>query len=133
MALLVGAKMMLYLPDERQLLRGTSAQGSSALSDLLAARSRLDELFEATLVATPEVGGGGAYRIRLVPRASAEGVEELTITTRPPDFGIEAAEVLDGLGNRTQFRFKSLRRNRGVSEALFHFEPPPGTEIVDQP
>jgi len=132
-ALVVGNKMSLYLPEDRQLLRGTIAEGSSALSDLLAARSQLHELFEETLVATPDVGGGGAYRIRLVPRSSTGEVEAVTITTRPPEFGIEAAEVLDGLGNRTQFHFKSQRRNRGVSERLFHFEPPPGTEIVDQP
>ena len=49
----------------------------------------------------------------------------------PSSFEIETAEVLDAAGNVIRYRFLGLRRNRGVSPAAFHFEPPPGTEIID--
>ena len=34
-------------------------------------------------------------------------------------------------GQQTVWRFTNLRRNTTLEDALFHFEPPPGIEIVD--
>jgi outer membrane lipoprotein-sorting protein len=63
---------------------------------------------------------------------SEASLEELVLTLRPPQFAIEEVEVLDRAGNRMRYRFSDLRRNRGVEAALFDFEPPPGTEIIER-
>jgi outer membrane lipoprotein-sorting protein len=57
----------------------------------------------------------------------------VVLTLRPPAFSIEAAELIDEAGNRTSYVFSGIRRNRGVPEGAFAFEPPPGTEVVDEP
>jgi outer membrane lipoprotein-sorting protein len=65
-----------------------------------------------------------------VPLGEAEQFEEVLLLLRPPEFGIEAAEVLDAAGNRISYRFIALRRNRGIPERIFLFEPPPGTSVL---
>ena len=99
---------------------------------LLAGRDRIEALFTATLVATPSTGGQGSYRVRLVPKAVRGALTEVTLTLRPPAFSIEGAELLDETGNRTSYTFSNMRRNRGLPEGLFAFEPPAGTEVVDE-
>jgi outer membrane lipoprotein carrier protein len=131
LAIVRGGEALLYLPEDEQLIRGGEEWSQSLLAELLGGERELDELFEATLVATPEHGGNGDYRLRLVPRGRGEGFQEVTLDLRPPTFSIDRAEVLDEAGNRMRYRFRSHRRNRGVADELFVFVPPPGTEILD--
>lgn len=131
-ALLLGDRTALYLEDERLLSRGRLSAEEGLFPRLLAGRDRVDELFVATLVATPATGGKGSYRVRLVPKADRGALTEVTLTLRPPAFSIEGAELLDETGNRTSYTFSNMRRNRGLPDGLFAFEPPPGTEVVDE-
>jgi outer membrane lipoprotein carrier protein len=128
-ALVDGESTRLYLEEDRQLWEGR-LEDDALLATLLTGGERIDAGFEATLQATPKRGGRGAYRLRLVPRGGAESFRHVVLTLRAPGFGIEAAEVLDGAGNLMQYRFAKLRRNAGLSDTLFHFEPPPGTDVV---
>jgi outer membrane lipoprotein carrier protein len=131
-ALLLGNRTLLYLPEDHQLVRGRLSEDEGLLPSLLAGNRRLGEIFEATLAEGEAEAGRGSYRLRLVPIKRPEGFEEVTLTVRSPQFAIEEAGVLDGMGNRTRYEFRSVRRNRGLPESAFRFEPPPGTEIVDQ-
>lgn len=130
-AIVRGGEALLYLPEDEQLIRGGEEWSQSLLAQLLGGDGRLDELFEATLVATPEHGGGGNYRLRLVPRGQGEGFREVTLDLGLPTFSIENAEILDEAGNRMRYRFRSQRRNRGIADEMFVLVPPPGTEILD--
>ena len=99
---------------------------------LLAGGTRVEDLFAGTLVATPSTGGRGDYHLRLVPKGDAGSTSAVTLTLRPPSFSIEAAELIDETGNRTTYTFADVKRNRKLPDAVFGFEPPPGTEIVDE-
>lgn len=131
-ALLLGDRTALYLEDERTLSRGRLSGEQGSFPRLLAGGDRIDAFFAATLLSTPSTGGRGAYRLKLVPKADHGALTEVTLTLRPPTFAIEAAELLDETGNRTSYTFSNVRRNRGLPEGLFAFEPPPGTEVVDE-
>ncbi len=131
-ALIEGERSRLYLEEDEQLWEGELDRSEGLLPVLLAAEDRLDGLFEATLAAIP-ANRGEPYVLRLVPVESTESVEVVTLSVRPPKFAIEQAEVLDAAGNRIVYRFQSLKRNRGISASVFHFEAPPGTEIVTSP
>lgn len=133
LAILEGDRTTVYLPADRQVLRGKlTEENGGALHELLAGSGRIEELFVATLVAAPGKGAD-AYRLRLVPRGTKEGFEAVVLDVDPGSFAIRAAQVLDPSGSVLEYRFSGLRRNRGVSESAFHFDPPPGTEIVDAP
>jgi outer membrane lipoprotein carrier protein len=131
-ALLLGDRTVLYLEEERTMSRGRLSEEQGLFPKLLAGGSRVDDLFTATLVATPTTGGRGAYRLRLVPKTDPSATSSVTLTLRPPSFSIEGAELLDETGNRTTYTFTDVKRNRKLPEAVFGFEPPPGTEIVDE-
>lgn len=131
-ALLLGDRTALYLEEDRQLIRGRLSGEHGLFPRLLAGRDRIDDLFLAILVATPSTGGRGAYRLRLIPKGAHGAMAEATLTLRPPEFSLDGAELLDETGNRTTYAFSDMRRNRGLPEGLFAFEPPPGTEVVDE-
>jgi outer membrane lipoprotein carrier protein len=131
-ALLLGDRTALYLEDERLMSRGRLSGEQGLFPRLLAGHDRVDEFFMASLVATPSTGGHGSYRLRLVPKGDRGALGAGTLTLRPPVFLIEGAELLDETGNRTTYAFSNVRRNRPLPEGLFAFEPPPGTEVVDE-
>jgi len=131
-ALLLGDRTALYLEDEKLFSRGRLSAEQGLFPRLLAGRDRVDAFFVASLVATPSTGGRGSYRLRLVPKGDAGALGAAILTLRPPSFVIEGAELLDETGNRTTYTFSSVRRNRPLPEGLFSFEPPPGTEVVDE-
>lgn len=130
-AILEGDRTIVYLPADRQMVRGRLEGSSGLLHALLGGRSHVEDLFDSSLAATPARGGDGAYRLRLVPRDAEGRIEAVTLAARPPAFAIESAEVLDAAGNVIEYRFSGIRRNRGVPASAFRFEPPPGTEIID--
>lgn len=132
-AILLGDRTFLYLADDRQMIRGKLAPEQALFPRLLAGRDRVEEAFAPTLVATPDHGGEGLYRLRLVPRGESSGLAAITLELKPPGFAIAGCEVIDEAGNRTAYRLESVRRNGRLKEGVFAFEPPPGTEIVDQP
>ena len=129
-ALVEGDETRLYLEEDRQLWLGRLTEQGGLLPILLGGGPPLGELFEASLLATPRHGGDGTYRLRLVPRSAEPSFHEVLLTLRPPQFGVELAEVLDAGGNRVRYRFGEWKRNRGLAPAVFYCEPPPGTEVV---
>jgi len=128
-ALLDGDRTWLYLEEERQLWEGRLDPADSLLPTLMAGDQPLADLFDASLVATPD-RKRGAYRLRLVPRDAVESFEEVVLTLRAPRFALEEVEVLDPTGNRMNYRFTEIERNHGLPAAVFRFEAPAGTEIV---
>jgi outer membrane lipoprotein carrier protein len=131
-ALLLGDRTALYLEEDRVMSRGRLSDDQGLFPRLLAGRDRVGQFFTATLVATPSTGGRGSYRLKLVPKGGQGAMSEVTLTLRPPDFLIQGAELLDETGNRTTYTFSNVRRNLRLPEGLFAFEPPPGTEVVDE-
>ena len=83
--------------------------------------------------AAEEAGSAGVDEVRKCVEANLpedSSVQTVVLTLHPPRFSIEEAEVLDAVGNRILYRFSGIKRNRGIQASEFHFEPPPGTEIV---
>lgn len=129
-AIVDGGRTWLYLEEESQLFLGRLEDDSDLLSVLIATERPLNELFESDLIATPDDGGDGAYLLRLRPLPASESFDLVVIALRPPRFAVESAEVLDAAGNRMLYRFSRLRRNKGLPEGLFRFDPPDGTTVV---
>jgi outer membrane lipoprotein carrier protein len=123
-ALLDGGLTRLYLEEEREMIEGRLEDESELLPELLAGEGRITDRF------TPSLLEGADYRLRLVPRGEGEPFAEVVLQLSSKRFAIEEAEVLDAAGNRMLYRFTDLRRNRGLPQAIFRFEPPPGTSIL---
>jgi outer membrane lipoprotein carrier protein len=127
-AVLNGDTAALYLPEDRQIIRGDEAWSSSPLLVLRSGEGRVADVFEVEELDAAEADG--PWRLRLTPREEGQGFVEVTVTVTSPAYAIAEAEVLDEAGNRMHYRFRSVRRNRGVGDDRFVLEPPPGTEIL---
>ena len=128
-AIVDGDRTLLYLPEDRQLIRGRISREHAILPDLLAGGGRVSDLFEVSSAGTE--GAGAGVKLRLRPRAGDGTIEEATLGLDARTFAIVEAEVLDAAGNRMLFRFEGWKRNGRIPEGTFAFEPPAGTEIVD--
>jgi outer membrane lipoprotein carrier protein len=132
-ALLIGDRTELYLEEDRQLTRGRLSAEQAMFPRLLSGSDRVETSFVATVVPAPAAPGPRGYRLKLVPRGGGSALTEVTLLLRAPDFAIESAEVLDEMGNRTTYAFSGAKRNGRLPDGIFAFEPPAGTEVVEEP
>lgn len=129
-ALLIGRQTSLYLAEDEQLIRGMIDDESDLLPNLLAGTGALADMFHAELLASPGEHGSLNFILRLTPKGERSPFEAVILELAPGEFSIESVEVLDGAGDRMEYRFDRLRRNVQLPEGIFEFEPPPGTEIA---
>ena len=131
-AIVLDDKTFLYLPEDKQYIRGKLGAEQAALPELLASRGRLADLFDASL--DPSLPGDpkGSVRLKLVPKRGSGSVARAVLVLDGRRFAILGAEVLDAAGNHMAYRFGDWHRNAPIPPGLFAFEPPPGTEVVDQ-
>ena len=130
-ALIDQGRMRLYLAEDRQLIVSEIPEEGDLLPTLLTGTGRLATLFEPEIV--EESAGERTVLLRLVPRDRVDSFEEVLLSLRAKTWEIDRALVMDAAGNRMEYRFSRLRRNRPIAEEVFSFDPPPGTEIIDQP
>lgn len=130
-ALLVGDRTELFLEDDRQLMRGRLSPDGALFPRLLSGRDRVVALFAASLEAALPVAPS-AIRLKLVPREQGGSLTEVILILRAKDWSIDGAEVLDEMGNRTTYVLTGVKRNGRLPDGIFAFEPPPGTEVVDE-
>jgi outer membrane lipoprotein carrier protein len=66
--------------------------------------------------------------VRLTPKSDDSNIENLMLVFS----GDRLAQIIahDSLGNITQFNFTNMQRNPQLAPELFHFEPPPGADVV---
>jgi len=69
----------------------------------------------------------------LAPRKGESELGRLRLSVDARSYDIIGAEIVDPLGNTTRLRFSDLHRNTGVDEAQFHFEVPPGVDVIEAP
>ena len=70
------------------------------------------------------------YVLELKPREPDAVLSKLVLTVDKKSFLVTQTDVIDGLGNITRTRFLDIKTNVGLTNALFYFTIPPGTEIL---
>lgn len=75
------------------------------------------------------------YVLRCAPRAKSDetgqAISDVLLTIDPNGYLVRVLIQQPG-DLTTEFRFGNWQRNIPIAEAKFHFEPPPGVEIVDE-
>ncbi len=80
--------------------------------------------------AQPDQPARGTVFITAIPKSDKLPYSEVTFLVAP-DFVIRYLSVKGQEGSVTEFVFESEKKNPPLSDALFRFTPPPGTEYVD--
>ena len=128
-AIVSGDRTWLYIAEERELTLGRLEEQGRLLPALLAGERPISELFDTRLL---EPARDGSPRLERRPRDAAEDFEHVVVEVRAKDFAIRSAEVQDAAGNRMLYAFSDLRRNHGLPDGMFRFEPPPGTSVLGE-
>jgi chaperone LolA len=79
-----------------------------------------------------EQNRGKSIIVTLQPRDASAMIRNVTLTIAPNTHLIQRLEYADREGNRTRFEFSGFHRRPAPPE-LFHFNPPPGVEVVSSP
>ena len=128
-----GEHLWIHQPEDKQVLRAPLERAfqSQTPVSFLFGLARIERDFSPSLLPPREDGG---VLLALEPRAEEGGaLGELVLEVDPATWDLRAATVVDPLGNRTEVRLIDPKRNRGVEEARFVFERPPGTDLLEAP
>jgi outer membrane lipoprotein carrier protein len=128
-----GKVVWFYLPAERQ-LRKTELRKledlRSPLAFLLGKTKLENELQGLSKVVDQRPLDPANTLLRGVPKAIADRVSEVQLEITPSNQIIRIV-LLELDGATTEFRFASPKENLDLSDARFHFTPPPGVETVE--
>jgi outer membrane lipoprotein carrier protein len=121
-----GKTFYFYVPADRQVVVSEQDAERSLAGRLLSGRGGLLEEFDASLDEPLEEG---VLRVKLVPRHAQPDVERAFVDVEPTG-RIRSILLEDVQGNRTRFRFESVRENTGLPDKLFRFDVPAGVEVI---
>jgi outer membrane lipoprotein carrier protein len=127
-----GQLLWLHDPDLNQVtvrklsgvLQGTPAAVIASATDLRSLQADFELTAQAPadglqwVLATPRSREGRLQSLRIGLRASAAGVELVTL------------DILDALGQRSLMQFSRFEAQVVIAPAQFQFTPPPGAELI---
>jgi outer membrane lipoprotein carrier protein len=119
-----GKSCYFYVPADKQVIVREQAGQRGVAVELLSGQLDILGRFEIGL----DGGPGGRERLLLVPRKPDPDVERLYLDS-DAEGRILAIEIVDAQGNRSEFRFDTIRENLGLSDGLFRFRIPEGVEV----
>jgi outer membrane lipoprotein carrier protein len=120
-----GERVWIYDEDLNQVTvrRMAKALGSTPAA-LLAGGADVDRAFALTDAGERD----GLEWVQAVPRDPDAGFARIRMGFGPS--GIEAMELFDNFGQRTELRFSSFERNVQVDPKQFEFVPPAGADVL---
>jgi outer membrane lipoprotein carrier protein len=128
-------KSWLYLPEDRiaYVQNADSLLKSKLMMRFFSGIGRFKEDFQVAFCRPEGTDREGNYCLILVPKDTGIGVGNLFLTVDKDSYQISRCRFSDTYGNLTQIQFSQIKINSGLSEQLFSFKPPPGTDIVNVP
>ncbi len=128
-----GTVLWIYQPEDRQVLKAPfkAAFVSTTPVSFLLGVGRITDEFRPG----PDRRGCTATRlyVGLTAKNASDDVGALAFGVDRATFDIVEAAVTDPLGNVTTLTFSDIARNVDVPDATFHFEPPPGVDVITPP
>ncbi len=127
-----GHTLWFYQPDEKQVLVSNLSSVLKERTPLafLAGEGDLRRDFNLLNLKESVSGKDEDYVVELTPKEPLTAFSKLILTVEKRTFTVLQADVLDGLGNVTRTRFINIKTNVGLSDSLFQFTIPPGTEEI---
>lgn len=122
-----GKLVWIYDPDLQQAVR-QSLDDQVANTPALLLSGNTEQIMQAYRVTQPD---RSKLYYTLYPKQEDGAFQSLTIS-----FGANKAPTLmilqDSLGQTTYVRFSNIKVNPAIPASVFNFEPPKGTDIIDQ-
>ena len=128
-----GATLYSYIPTDRQVFVGQVPPDDRASTPVLflAGQGDLSLDFRAAYGEAPDAPPN-TWIIRLTPKQSTVDYEWLTLAVDRAGLGIMQLIAADFQGAVSTFTFTNLRENENLSDQLFTFQVPSGTEVITE-
>lgn len=120
-----GEKVWIYDVDLEQV---TVRSQQEALGDTPAQLLSTTEPLETNFEITPLGEQKGVVWFQLVPKLAESQFQRVRLGFNQQM--LVRMELEDGLGSTTLLEFHDPKRNIALDKTLFHFEPPPGVDVV---
>ena len=127
-----GHTLWFYQPDEKQVLVSNLSSVLKERTPLafLAGEGDLSRDFNFVNLKESVSQKEETYVVELTPKEPLATFSKLILTVDRKTFTVLQADVFDGVGNLTRTRFMNIKTNVGLSESLFQFIAPRGTEVI---
>jgi outer membrane lipoprotein carrier protein len=131
-----GKQVLLYLPAENQLNRSSvkASEDFRVPFRLLLSRVDLRKVFSKFEDAGESFQHDPQDRVvRAYPKGGEKAGYKFVVIEFDPQWDIRRLELVYTDNSVMKFSFDHFDRNPALSASLFHFTPPPGTEVIAQP
>ena len=129
-----GKALYVYDPDLEQVMRDKSFSGSrlTGAVSFLWGKGDLGREFRVSFSSRKDLGGAGRYVLQLLPRKKAR-FKRLIFVVDKKSFSVLETVVEDPGGNVNHIFFDHVSTNVGLKDSAFHFDIPPGVDVIDMP
>ena len=133
-----GENLWYYNQQENQVMK-TSLEKLSQESNsttLISGLGQLKKLFNAKYASEDDIQESpGSYLIQLTPKENDSNSEEpynkIIISVDKKDMLVDEIYLFDPFGNKTRITLNDFRINKKISDSVFSFTPPKGSEVVE--
>jgi outer membrane lipoprotein carrier protein len=127
-----GKTLWYYQPDEKQVFVSDISKVVQEKTPLafLAGEGDLSRDFTLTNFNEGTSPKEEAYVLELTPKEPNAALAKLVLAVDKKTYVVTQSDVIDGLGNVTRTRFLDIQTNVALQDSLFHFDIPPGTEVL---
>lgn len=121
------ASLWIYLPREKRAIRQSFTQMPFAINPEVFLKG-YNERFNAALSGEDK----DFYEITLSPKEETEFYSKIVIVVSVPGYKITDISIVDQTGAENKFAFEKTEINKKIDKKIFKFNPPKGTEIIEQ-
>jgi len=121
------SSLWIYLPAEKRAIRQTLKEIPFAINPNLFLAG-YEERFNANLTSD----SAGTFGITLTPKEATEIFTRVVVTIDASTHTITAIAIVDQAGAENKFYFEDTKLNPAINRKLFKFNPPKGTEIIEE-
>ena len=128
-----GKNAWFYVPGDRQVRKESARKLEDVRSPLafMLGKTKLEkELRGLSLAPDIEPATAGDLVLRGVPTALGDQISEIVVEVTP-DSRIARLIIAGVDGSSTEYRFNNQKPDVAISDSMFGFEPPLGTEVVE--
>jgi outer membrane lipoprotein carrier protein len=128
-----GRHFWIYYPsnDRTQVIRTSIAEGGEQADFQKQFLSNATARFVPTLNGEENVGGQATWALTLVPRRQSP-YKVVRIWVGKDDYLVRRFEMTEENDSVRRLELRNLKVNQPISDALFSFTPPAGTQVFDQ-
>jgi outer membrane lipoprotein carrier protein len=126
-----GSEIYSYIPADRQVIVSPMPSNDQATTAtlFLTGKGNLTRDFTVSYVTVPDAPAG-TVALKMLPRLPERDYDVLTLVVDAKTLQIRMLIAADRQGGKSTFTFTGIKENTGLTDKIFGFKIPRGTDVV---